>query len=1148
MRLANAEIIRGTVLVTSFRLVVVPRGSTVTEPVAIPLMSIQRADPAEGGVRAGNGIVFQAPSLEIVSKCGRALLLIFDMDLMELLRLVEGDDGGDSKPPVRTAAELRSKVRKRATGARHPHMETKLQELLGCIRQQIDRATEAAPFMRKPEAFDADGLGAYDAEKEFERQGALGEQSHWRKTALNESYELCPTYPSVLLVPASVDDGLLQEVAKFRSKQRLPALSWFNKETQAAIVRCAQPLVGLGGKKSQADEELFDEIIKANPQNRGIAMLDARPKVNAVANKGKGGGYENIDRYDAGSATLLFLDIDNIHVMRGSINEMHDLVISEDRSDPIRRSEVQLGWISHVGKVLGGAATIVREVGDKKRTALVHCSDGWDRTAQLCALAEICMDPYYRTVEGFQVVCQREWLSFGHKFEDRLWGHKLKERSPVFLQFLDCIHQMIAEYPTAFEFNQSMLLFVVDAMYSLEFQEFRYNCERLRTEAGQAGVSSMWRLARGDEYRNPDFSEHAAMLRPPVRARVWTQYFNRWIVDPIAGRLPSTSEEPAPRGVDGGAWTLETLMSEEPGAVIHAAPLMFRESEPVKEGWVFHRVQARTKVGHSAKLRWLVLHPSVDGEACLVFYEKEKSESTIPREVIPLIDGGFQVRLMPKRSKGMGKGCFQIRHKAQQAAVSENAAVEVKARKKETLQLSLREGEQAQWQASVQKFDIKVRLSFVADGAAAEEVEPETTVGDPSDPKRGGFIGGTYRAPSTGRLCLELDNSYSRLRAKDVQYVLQASIEAVEEVIQELTSDSGDRSDDEPSLVERLSVRSAGQERSHAITQLLAQRLSADSVHVKLKALFLIEQLVGAGSEHFKAEAAKSVINQHAKGLREFREEHPEHGAKPAEMIRGRATTVSQQLQGIMEIATPRGRGAELREVFDKQNLHVEEGELESWVEAIRSVSGQGAPLDASDDEADEEGGLRKLTERLSTAATIDGGGGDLLPPEAGEVDIQVKARKLVEVELDLRHGERLQWELQLDKYDVRCRAVFKYASPPEGVIGDKVPLFNGQAFLTGDPKNPDAGGKTTNEYTAARGDGTLTLFIDNKYSKMRAKRVRLTVTMTGAASEPLGCAIIHRGGQRYIGECTRPGAGAGAEPPAAAAEPEPEEPEPEPE
>jgi len=33
----------------------------------------------------------------------------------------------------------------------------------------------------------------------------------------------------------------------------------------------------------------------------------------------------------------------------------------------------------------------------------VHCSDGWDRTAQTCSLACIMLDPYYRTIEGFQV-------------------------------------------------------------------------------------------------------------------------------------------------------------------------------------------------------------------------------------------------------------------------------------------------------------------------------------------------------------------------------------------------------------------------------------------------------------------------------------------------------------------------------------------------------------------------------------------------------------------------------------------------------------------------------------------------------------------------------------------------------------------------
>ena len=30
---------------------------------------------------------------------------------------------------------------------------------------------------------------------------------------------------------------------------------------------------------------------------------------------------------------------------------------------------------------------------------LVHCSDGWDRTPQVISLAEVMLDPYYRTKE-----------------------------------------------------------------------------------------------------------------------------------------------------------------------------------------------------------------------------------------------------------------------------------------------------------------------------------------------------------------------------------------------------------------------------------------------------------------------------------------------------------------------------------------------------------------------------------------------------------------------------------------------------------------------------------------------------------------------------------------------------------------------------
>jgi len=64
---------------------------------------------------------------------------------------------------------------------------------------------------------------------------------------------------------------------------------------------------------------------------------------------------------------------------------------------------------------------------EKGETVLVHCSDGWDRTSQIVSLAMILSDPYYRTINGFQLLIEKEWLSFGHQFHLRQ-GHEGKEK------------------------------------------------------------------------------------------------------------------------------------------------------------------------------------------------------------------------------------------------------------------------------------------------------------------------------------------------------------------------------------------------------------------------------------------------------------------------------------------------------------------------------------------------------------------------------------------------------------------------------------------------------------------------------------------------------------------------------------------------
>lgn len=62
-------------------------------------------------------------------------------------------------------------------------------------------------------------------------------------------------------------------------------------------------------------------------------------------------------------------------------------------------------WLQHLSIMLKAAVLVSNAVDREGRPVLIHCSDGWDRTPQIVALAKILLDPYYRTMEVFGFSC-----------------------------------------------------------------------------------------------------------------------------------------------------------------------------------------------------------------------------------------------------------------------------------------------------------------------------------------------------------------------------------------------------------------------------------------------------------------------------------------------------------------------------------------------------------------------------------------------------------------------------------------------------------------------------------------------------------------------------------------------------------------------
>ncbi|XP_059480805.1 myotubularin-related protein 13 isoform X3 [Neocloeon triangulifer] len=174
---------------------------------------------------------------------------------------------------------------------------------------------------------------------------------------------------------------------------------------------------------------------------------------------------------------------------------------------------------------LAGAAVDLLDV--QGSSVMICLEDGMDITAQISSVAQICLDPYYRTLGGFRVLIEKEWLAFGHKFAQRSTLTEDSAESgfaPIFLQFLDIVHQIQKQFPLAFEFNDFFLRFLAYHYVSCRFRTFLFDSERERVMNGIAALDDK-RGSLSSHYKGVDTGSDDDSFYPGGR---------------LAGQSPST--------------------------------------------------------------------------------------------------------------------------------------------------------------------------------------------------------------------------------------------------------------------------------------------------------------------------------------------------------------------------------------------------------------------------------------------------------------------------------------------------------------------------------------------------------------------------------------------------------------------------------
>lgn len=489
-----------------------------------------------------DGVVLHRPFMPVVegTLCltGHHLILSSRQDNTEELWLLHANIDAIEKRFVGSSGTLIVKCKDlRTIQLNIPGMEECL-NIANSIEalSTLDNLSLHYPFFYRPmfEVLD-DGWNSFLPKEAFKDLESMTDE--WRISEVNKDFSVCSSYPAMVTVPKEIDDDTLRKVASFRHGGRFPVLSYYHKKNGMVMMRAGQPLTGTNGRRCKEDEKLINATLRVG--KRGY-IIDTRTIAVAQQAKARGGGFELESNYP--QWRRIHKTIERHNVLQESLIKLVEACNDQSHSMDRWLSKLEAsGWLSHVKEILTTACLAAQCIDREGASVLVHGTEGTDSTLQVTSLAQIILDPSSRTIRGFQALVEREWLQAGHPFQQRCAqsahsNGKLRGEAPVFLLFLDCVWQILRQFPCSFQFGEAFLLLLFEHAYASQFGTFMGNCaaDRAKQKLSQKTVSLWSWVNRPEElerFTNPLYEANSLVIWPSVAPQsllLWEGVFLRW--------------------------------------------------------------------------------------------------------------------------------------------------------------------------------------------------------------------------------------------------------------------------------------------------------------------------------------------------------------------------------------------------------------------------------------------------------------------------------------------------------------------------------------------------------------------------------------------------------------------------------------------